>query len=59
MDFGSVVLSWWLKAARQLLEGEPEGELVIHGWPLPAQDARSIGNHNFLFPPLILTSRGK
>ena len=43
LDFGSVVLGWWLVAAKSLLEGATEAELSFMDGPFQMQ-VRRIGN---------------
>ncbi len=43
LDFGSVLLSWWLMAAKSLLEGAAEADLSFMDGPFSLQ-ARSLGN---------------
>ena len=43
VDFGSVVLGWWLVAARLLVEGAPEAEFLFMDGPYRL-NARRFGN---------------
>ena len=43
LDFGAVLLSWWLIAARSLLEGAAEAELSFMDGPFRLK-ARRVGN---------------